>query len=370
MATSATIEQLLGLPALMTIVEQTTSGLPQEKFLPMGIKTVTREVIGNSAQAVLVKGQRKVSRLIQYGAAPVGATLETIARENWVMMHTSEELDIDPLTFQRLRNYENWQEQKLGAEEIARQVGLFVKKQENLIASTALYMFAIGHVYFDNYGNLLPTSAGNLTDVPMAIPATNQGQLPYPTNPIITLPWSNPTANIPDMIRGIIFAADQATGFEPDTAMFGINVPSYIQVNSYCQEYLSRNDAMNAYFMTKNSIPQGFLDIANWVPAWKGFYEDQNGNNQQIWGSDLVTFMPAVEKYWYEMVLGSMLVPKTIDVIPTVEAMMANVQLAYGKFIYAQIQQKPIRLSTVMGNTFLPTIKNPNCVWQATVAGF
>ena len=366
MPASATIEQLLGLPALMTIVEQTTTGLPQEKFLPAGIKTVTREVIGNSAQAVLVKGQRKVSRIGQYGAAPVGATLETIARSNWVMIHTIEELTLDPLTFQRLHNYENWQEQKLGAEEIARQIGLFVKKQENLVSSCALYFFANGVVYADNFGNLLPSASGALTTITMLIPATNQGQLPYPTNPIITTPWNNPTANIPEMIRGIIFAADQITGYEPDQAAFGINIPSYVMVNAYCQEYLSRNDSMNAYFMTKNSIPQGFLDIENWIPAWKGFYEDQNGNNQQIWGNDLITFFPKVEKYWYEMAQGSMTIPKTIDILTSVDSLMSMTELKYGRFVYAQIDPKPIRLSITAGDTFLPTIKNPLVVWQAT----
>lgn len=366
MATSATIEQLLGLPALMALVEQTTNGLPQEDFLPKSMKTTTREVIGNQVQAVLVKGQRKVSRLIQYNAAPVGGTLETIARGDWIAMHTSEELDIDPVTFQRLRNYENWQEQKLGAEEIARQVGLFVKKQENLVSSVTLLMFANGVVYSDIFGNLTPTSVTNGYTYTMDIPASHQGQLPYPTNPIVTIPWNNPTADIPDDIRKIKFAALQSTGYKPTIGMYGINLPSYMQVNSYCMEYLSRNDAMNAAFMSNNAIPQGFLDIMSWIPAWEGFWEDQNGNYQQIWGNDLVTFLPEPQKYWYEMIQGSMQVPKTIDILTNVEAAMANIELVYGKFIYAHLQQKPIRLTTVMGNTFLPTIKVPDAIWQLT----
>ena len=372
LAASLTIEQLLGLPALMKVVQETTDGLPQETFLPKAWKTTTGEFIGNSVQATVIRGQRKVSRVTQYNSPPVGATLETIGRKNWVAISTSEELDIDPVTFQRLREFDNWQLQKMGAEEIGRQIGLFVKKQENLVSSVTLYLLAQGVAYFDLYGNLLaaPQSlATMLPPVTMLVPATNQGQLPYGGSPLIPTPWSSPIANIPLHIRNIKKAALQATGYEPTQAFYGANIPQYIQNNSYCEEYLSRNEGMNAEFMSSGEIPQGFQGL-KWIPAWKGFFEDATGVNQAIWPNDLVTFCPEPADYWYEMALGSNPVPKTIDILTNMENALSQIETVYGKFVYAQLQNKPVRLTTVMGNTFLPCFKVPEALWQAIVAGW
>lgn len=370
MAVGQSIMELLGLPSLMSVVEETTSGLPQEDFLPKEFLNTTREVIGNSAQATLLKGQRKVSRLIQYNAPPVGAVLEEIGKQNWVLMHTSEILDIDPVTFQQLRQYDNWTMQKQGAEEIGRQIGLFVKKQANLVSSCALYTLSQGVIYADQYGNLLPSSSGATQTESQLIPAGHQGQLNWDGNgALITMPWSNPTANIPLMVRGIRYASLVETGRKPTMAFYGKNVPQYIQENAYCLEYLARDEKSRSEFLASGEIPDGFLSL-KWIPAWEGFYEDANGNNQQIWPSDRVTFAPKVDKTWYEMVLGSVFVPKTIDILVNAESAMSNLELVYGKFIYAQLMNIPTRLATVMGNTFLPTIKVPKCLWQSDVAGF
>lgn len=361
-----TIEQLLGLPALMGLVEETTNGLPQEEWMPKEFTNLKQEVIGNQVEATLAKGQRKTSRTIRYNSVPVGAPLETIGTQDWICMHSSEQQDIDPVTFQRLRNYGDWSMQKLGMEEIGRQIGLFVQKQANLESSALLFALTSGNVWFDSQGNLLPTSSGALDTTPIGVPSSNQGQLNYGGGNLITAPWNQPSANIPNDVRNVVLASLQATGYRIKYALYGKNLPSYIMSNSYCRDYLSKNPAMNAALMTTNEIPDGFLNLM-WRPAWESFFEDGNGTNQKIMGDDCVTFMPVPDKRWYQMTYGSMQIPTTIDIQTNVNSAMSNIEIKYGRYSYAQLQALPIRLVVVTGNTFFPTIKVPAVLWQSTV---
>lgn len=357
-----TIEEILGLPALMGLIEETTTGLPQEKLLPDGFRSITRNVIGNSAQATLTKGQRKTSKLIRYNAPPVGVGLETIATRDWILMHSSEELPIDPITFQRLRQYDNWSMQKLGIEEIGRQVGLFKQKQVNLEITAVLMALTKGTIYFDADGDLLPSSAGASDSVDLGVSANHQNQL----NGIIAAPWSNPTTDIPLQIRNLRRQASKDTGYMPEMCLYGQNIPGYIQTNAYCKDYLARYPRMNQEFMDTGEIPNGFLDL-DWSPAYLAFFEDSAGTNQDILDADGAYFCPKPNKSWYEMVKGSMQIPKTFNPIMNVESWDSNVELVHGMYSFAYIGWPTIRLNLVAGNTFLPTLRNPDVVWQADV---
>lgn len=359
-----TIGQLLGLPALTEAVNETLSGLPQEKFLPAAFKNLTQEVIGNSVLAVLLKGQRKVSKLVKYGAPPVGAPLETIADQSWILYASSENIPIDPITFQNLRAYDSWELQRKGEMEIGRQIGLFVKKQMNLQSTITMMQLNKGLTYWDVNGNLLPTSSGAFETIgSIGISANNQNQC----NGLIDTTWANPNANIPLMVRKIKKQCLFDTGYELEQAMYGQNVPTYIQKNSYCMDYLARDPSMRSKFLTTNEIPDGFLDL-KWVPAWKAFYEDYTETNRQIMDSDGVTFYPEPSRDWYELDLGSTYVPKTLNVIPDVDAMMSNLETKYGIYSYGHINMMPVSLTIVSGNVFLPNIKNPGVLFQAIVA--
>ena len=359
---SKTIGQLLGLPALTEAVQETLNGLPQEKFLPAAFKNLTQEVIGNSVTAVLLQGQRKVSKLIKYGAPPVGAPLEPIGDRSWILYASAENIPIDPITFQNLHAYNSWELQRKGEMEIGRQIGLFTKKQMNLQATVTMYHINTGVTYWDVNGNLLPSSSGSFETLTMSIPANNQNQC----NSIIDTTWANPNANIPLMVRKLKEAALQTTGYELENAMYGLNIPTDIQKNSYCLDYLARDPAMRSKLLTTNEIPDGFLDL-KWIPAWKAFYEDYAGTNQRVMPVGQVTFFPEITRDWYELDLGSTYVPKTLNPIPDVEAMMSNLETRYGIYSYGHIEMVPVSLSIIAGNVFLPNIKNPNVVFQATV---
>lgn len=375
------IQTLLGLPSLMGVVEETTNGLPQEKFLPREFKTITRDVIGNQAQAVLQQGQRRVSKVINYGAPPVGARLETLGTQHWILLQTSEIVDISPQDYQNLRAYDSWMLQNKGMEEIGRQIGLFIKKADNLESSVLMYFLNSGVVYLDGAGNLLPAanSGSAAQTLTMAIPSSNQGQLPAGAGGanLITASWAYPNTNIPNQLRSLRQVAAQTSGYRPTQAGYGINIPGYLEVNSYMQQYWTRNPRMNEQFLATGEIPNGLLDF-DWIPFYEGFYQADDvisggggGTNYVIMPQDQVTFYPKIEKTWYELLRGSVLLPNTINIITDVMAAMDQATMVYGMFSFAQFRiQSGYQLGVTMGNTSLPTVKVPNAVWQATVAGF
>jgi hypothetical protein len=114
------------------------------------------------------------------------------------------------------------------------------------------------------------------------------------------------------------------------------------------------------------------------------FFEDQNGTNQDLWGADHVTFLPAFEgnmpsdseenamgeilamSDWYEMMLGTYEVPRSLAITADAMAALTNVETVLGMFAYGTID-KYAMCSTVCGQTFLPVLKNPNVLYAADV---
>src|SRR5262245_54267018 len=127
--TGYTIEQLIGLPALMGLMQETTTGVPDP--LPDAFNQPKRQVIGNSARSFIGYGQRKTARLTKYGAPSIQTGLEQLGVKDFILISSSEVQPIDPLTFQRLHQFDNYNMQKMGAGEVARQVGMFKAKFDN-----------------------------------------------------------------------------------------------------------------------------------------------------------------------------------------------------------------------------------------------
>jgi hypothetical protein len=353
---SMTIEQILGLPRLLGLINETTTGLPMDKVftsrLP-GLMSITRDVIGNSGQATLTKGQRKVPKVIKYNAPPVSAPLETIATRDWVMLASSEVITIDPITYQQM-----------GAEEIGRQTKLFKQKFRNMELCCITNALVRGAIYLDADGNFLPTSSGAAETLDIGVPATHKNQL----DGIITIPWSNPNANIPKNIQDIKSRAAKDTGYIPSVCIYGASIPTYLMQNQYVQTYQNKVSVVRDTYVMDNEISDGYLGIDKWVNGSTFFFEDEDGVNQSLVPDDAVIFFPEVDREWYEFWQGSTLIPTTLNILPGNDNdLQANTRLVYGMYLYAHLDMRPINYELVGGTVFWPGIKNPDVLFQADV---
>ena len=354
-----TLQQILGYVALGGTIQKTVSGIPNP--LPPSFFSRTTKVIGNTARYTQVTGQRRTARHVKYGAPAVARELKDVATRDVELLHLFESQNIPPLIMQQLRNYDDYNVQKMGMTEVARQTKEFVQLFQNTRVAAVLQLLANGVLYWDRDGNLLPSSSGAKTTMDFNVSANNQNQL----NGLLTGKWNNPSTDIPLFLRSLKQRAAQDHGYMPKIALYGINIPSYLTQNDYVLDYLARNPGQNAGFLQSAEIGQLF-DFT-WIPVYSSFFEDQNGTNQEIFHDDAVTFLPEPDSSWWDILEGSYLVPTNLNGVADGEAALASLKQVHGMFGYGVVTHNPVGVTTFYGDTFLPVLKNPDVAYMARV---
>jgi len=359
-AVAKTIEQILGYISLGATIKAVIDGVPDP--LPPGFRAGD-DYLGDSVRYPQISSTRQTAKRVQYGSPALRRALRNIEERDAKFLHSFEEIQFSPLLLQKLRDYENYTVQRMGMTEVTRQVEEFTRVFYNLETTAILQVLFSAAIYFDASGNLLPSSSGAVESVTFGISANNQNQL----NGIIAASWATATTDIPLHIRQIKKTARRSTGYPIKNAFYGENIPSYLQKNDFVKDWFVRNPAKNEAFLNTGELPRGMLGVENWIPAYETFFEDQNAANQNIIGVDAVVFTPDPSLDWWEVAKGSYQVPSSLDVAPTMAAVLGNLQTVYGMFAYAVPSDNPPSAIMRQGHTFLPILKVPNAIFQADV---
>ena len=356
------LEMVLGQVPLTSLVTAVTQGIPDP--LPEGFDVVTDKVLGNSARVPRIEGTRETAKLVMYGAPAVRRSLQGIEMVDVKCLHAFEELQIDVLTMQRLREWESYNIQgDLGVQEVARQAAVFRQRFANLRIAAKLLMLAYGKVNYDGQGNLLDPAAAVPDDgvsVDARVPAGNKDQLNIlGDGNIIAASWNTASTDIPLHVRNIIDASVKLTGYVPELAIYGKNIQSYLTKNDFVKDYLSRNPIYAQPVLTGNALPSGFLDLT-WVRGYTTFFVDSGGTRRQIVGDDTVIFCPRPSPDWWKVIEGSYAVPNSINISQEQISLAGNFTIKYGRFGYSLPCTNPISYLTYFGDTFLcwPAVPN------------
>lgn len=352
------LESILGYVSLTGVIKAVQTGIPDN--LPKAFHTTKKDVVGDAGRYTVITGTRKTARQAMYGSAARRRELKDVASKDVKLIHTFESIQMDPLVLQRLRNYDSYDLQQLGVQEVDRQQSEFRVYFDNLRLSAMYSMLALGHIYFDSNGNLLPTSSGNAIDVDFQIPANNQNQL----NGIISASWASANTDIPAQLRELKVRAAQLTGYPLKYAFYGANIPSYLTNNNYVLDYLSRNVNMAQRFLDQAELPEGLFGL-QWVPVYTSFFEDADGTNQTIFGDDAVIFTPEIDATVYELMEGTYGVPTSFNAVADLAGALASIKQVRGMFSYALPIHNPLGVEMYSGDTFLPAWKVPNAIFQA-----
>lgn len=372
-ATGFDLLSILGHVSLLKQVEEIRNGIPDP--LPKEFASTTEDVIGDSGRYISTIGTRLTSRLVQYGAPSYNRALSDVGDRGVKLLHSYEDIRLKPLLLQQLRNYDNYDIQRLGMQELARQVKNFVTKFENTRIASKEMMLATGVLYADGNGNFLPTSSGAVETISCGMNATtNQGACTDTAGVNIFGAtgggsWKSQTTDIPLQLRRLKKTAKTRTGYPLKYAIYGINIPDYLTQNDFVENYLARNEKMRDHYMETNELPDGLLGYT-WIPAYEAFWNsgtDTVPTNNSIFPDDQVTFTPAVTNEWWTVFQGSYMVPTSIDIAATAEAAMANLKQVWGMGAYAQVINNPVTIGMWMFDTQLPVVKVPDSVFQATV---
>lgn len=369
---SKSLQDILGWVAITKAVNAIKDGVPNP--FPAWMFTVGAEdkVIGDSVKFNRTYGTRKTARVVKYGAPPRHRELQDEDLVEVKMISFGEERQFRPYELQVLREYESTQNGDMAKRLVANNIKTLATMFGNSRIVAVATTLNKGNIYVDSDGNLLPSSSGAAVTISQQISSNNIGTIVAADSTNIfgatgAGSWANNATDIPLQLRRLKESAGQAHWYEPRIALYGKNIPSYIQQNNFVLDYMARTPGLQGTNLKDNTIPDlfGFT----WIPAWMASYTKDDGTKTSLWNADGITFMPDQSDAGavWSMFEGSNLVPRNLNLIASYESALNDLEMVWGSYGYGQLTHKPVSMCVVMGDTFLPAVKLPDTVYIADV---
>jgi len=361
------VRDILSWVPLTKTVQVVKEGLP--KVLPKEFFTIEERVSGHVARVIEYRGTRQTAKVVPYGSpAPLGQKLQLSSRDI-VLLSAREQLPFREELVFILRNWEKYQpQQKWAMQEIIYQGEQMRVRFDNLETAALLLSLSKGEIYLDGDGNLLPNSTNASVVVSQDIPDSNRSGKPgNKVDPIVNN-WDVATTNIPEQIVNIQKLAVQTSGYPLKYAIYGRNVIRYLSSNEVLRYFWARAANYNEEFLETAHIPQEFLGLV-WVPAANAFFEDANGNVQEIFDPDTVVFTPEITEETYTMYRGSELVPTSLSAAyKDGSDALGSLAEVFGRGRYAKVLDNPVQIIDVGFSIFFPRLKVPGAYFIANVS--
>lgn len=365
---SITLQDVLGGPNLCGVIRGTATGIPNvfpDKFYQVD-KTVDRD----SGEYHRVSGTRTVARMSAYGSPSQQRNLRGVDAVPVKLIHSVESFLLPTADYLNLLQFDDLSKQKRGIEEVTRQVREFRKNFDNLRVAALTQLLFQGAIYWDGYGNLLPSSSGAKTIADFGVPAANKGQLDplAEGSNLIDVTWDNAAANIDKQLVKLRQVATRLTGYPIKYAFYGRNVPTYLTNNTKLQNYFVRSAGDISQYLSTADVPSPLLGLT-WRPAYEAFFEDATGTLQALCGDDQVVFTPEPSTDWLGWLEGTYPVPTSVGTVAVDagDALRNSVSTQAGMFAYGVVNTDPVTVKMVAGDTFLPVLKVPKAIFIATV---
>jgi hypothetical protein len=365
---SVTLQDILGGPNLCGVIRGTATGIPS--VFPESFYQVDKTVDRDTGQYTRVYGTRTVARIAAYGAPSQQRQLKGVEAVPVKLIHSVESILLNTTDYLNLLQYDDTAAQTRGIQEVTRQVREFRANFDNLRVAALTQMLFQGAIYWDGNGNLLPNSTGAKTVATFSVPSGNTGQLdPLTTGtPLIDVSWDNAASDIDKQLLNLRQIATRLTGYPLKYAFYGKNVPTYLTNNTKLQNYFVRNSGDNTQYLSTAEVPSPLLGL-QWLPAYDAFFEDATGTLQGLVGDDQVVFTPEPSVDWIGWLEGTYPVPTNVGSVnmDATQSLRQNVTTAAGMFAYGVLSTDPVTVKMVAGDTFLPVLKVPKAIFQATV---
>ena len=370
-----TLEQVIGAESQLGLIEGVKTGV--KRPLPDAFFISHQKVEGNTGKYLKVDGTRETARLVQYGSASKARELSGVSEVAVNLLHTFEHQVHGPALLQKLLpgsadpiDGTPSPSQKMGMFEIKRHTTLFKQRFENLRSAAVMMALSRGILYFDSSGNLLGSSAGAQVSVNFQVPAGHTGQLNWNGGgAIIGASWSIAGTDIVSDVEQIHDAAEAETGYPIANAIYGRNILGYLVNNTNVKNLVNGNPS-DASALGRGMIPDGFLNVAKWIPAPFASFADNDGSIQKIVPDDTIVFCPDPDPSWWDVIEGTFVIPggSIGNVREDAVAALSDLQLVTGMFNYAAVSRvDPVGLVQYAGDTFLPALKVPKAIFIADV---
>jgi len=363
-----TIQEVLSGRILTGTIQTVKAGVGEDALPPGLVNPSTVRVEGETGTYYLVEGTRQTARLVQQSAPSVRRTMSGVQTRNVNIPRFAENMAVKADTLTQLESTDTGR-QDMGVQEVARMVAESKQVLVNGRNASIISAFALGAIYYDSAGQLLPTSAGAAVTINYSVPSGNQAQLNVDgTGAVIAATWATAATGIVKQIQNLRKAARKLTGYPLKHALYGSNVLDYILSNTQLKEIINRSPAYQEAF-SAGVIPNGLLGFT-WWPAYETYFASANGTVNEVFGADTVTFIPDPSVEWYERMEGATRVPKGVAIATDLSDAHSNSALTTGMYSYAYQTLDPLGHTMVYGDVQCPVIKVPGAVFIAKVANF
>lgn len=359
----ATTEEILSGKNLTGLIQNTVSGVPNR--LPPAFLTPNRTIKGHTGTYRRVDGRRETARIVQYGSPAERRAQKGVKEVPFTAIHAFESINFSPTLLINLLSAEGDADQKLGRDEVNRQIKEFKVLFSNLRISAVAAGLLTFHVYADGDGNLQTGSSGAVVDVDYGVSATHNET--GGTGAIVTASWATAGTDMIGDIRAIKEKILQASGYSIMHCFYGSDIPKYVAANTAASKYLAANPDLSRQYYQTGEVPPGFMDL-QWHAMGDQFFVDQDGTAQKILADDCVVFTPEPSPDWYELIQGTYPVPMNFGSVATdAQTLIQGMTETAGQFAYAGGTLNPPSVEMYAGDTFLPVVKVPTAVFKADV---
>jgi len=188
--------------------------------------------------------------------------------------------------------------------------------------------------------------------------------------------WSNSAALIQEQMIALKQLARARTGYPLEYAFYGSAILPWINANAIVKQVLT-GSARYAEAAMITEIPDGTFGIKKWYPVAEAFFAQYNAAtplgadesaNVDFWfPPNQITFTPAFNPEWWEVVEGTYPVPAAFNITKDMMGQLQALKQIAGPYSYATLMDDPPSVKHLAGTTELPVIKVPGSVFQVFV---
>lgn len=367
-------------PGLITSVfSEKMNGVPEA--FPSEFLTVTQDIEEPFGSYVIVSGDNKMAPITGYDSPSGREDLSGFDRKPFNALNVRRHFTLNSTTIRRLKDMSNTSLQAVEMGRIRNSIDRIAGHVRGSVAGSVLAML-IGELKYTPAadGATIDPVNGTVTH-DYGIPATHKDQINLnaviggAAGNIIGIKWDTTSSTPIQDVVDIASAAMRITGKPLAYAVYGANIPGYLQKNDNFKTWVQYNISFQNAFMN-GDVPNGFGGIPNWIPARNMFAEaasstDSSRSYINFVDPNKIIFFPAIDNSWYEMYRVAVDVPSTVDVVGGGEsawmAALNSLNTTFGPFGYAIAQGDPVSCKVVLGNSWFPALKNPKCVFIADV---
>lgn len=263
---------------------------------------------------------------------------------------------------QALREPGSYTLQRKGATEVARIMTKFRNRQIRFKELAISKIVTQGAVHMDGAGRILDSSSGAVTSASFQVPAANQGNL----GGLITGLFSTAATDIPAILESIVQQARTNNVPVPTTCWMNRANLASLRNNTKFQTWAANNP------QPADRVLSGGMIEGLWGFNWRfisTMYQNVAGSMVPYiptTGVGSLVLTPDPTGPWIKATNGLNLIPRTIDVVGTVDEALSQLDSVYGAFAYASMNHNPVQIDAFLGDKFGLHFNEPGAIWQAT----